>query len=297
MRIRHHEAAASTLNLASIGVFLFRCLMVTAYDEKYVGQLLSNRSVVDNGQSLNGTSLLELRENEEQRDEHSVRCILNIENWTAWRLKDALSHNHCGYIHEKFPAPNVEPATREVMVGHKQGGTATGTCGTVSWQIEHLDTRLIVMWSVPFNYNIHDSYFAVGMIFNRGRFTSSSYWFNQMYYSEKGPYKRGHGGQNITFENSAIVVHATMEPTTYHPVLNISVLPQVRYKLAPLIWKRLYNDPARFTGGANAITLLLGRGSMLPWPSSLTLVVITALGACVHTVMLSRYLSSSDAVR
>ena len=108
-----------------------------------------------------------------------------------------------------------------------QSGTATGTCGTVSWQIEHLDTRLIVMWSVPFNYNIHDSYFAVGMIFNRGRFTSSSYWFNQMYYSEKGPYKRGHGGQNITFENSAIVVHATMEPSTYHPLLNISVLPQV----------------------------------------------------------------------
>ena len=108
-----------------------------------------------------------------------------------------------------------------------QAGTATGTCGTVSWQIEHLDTRLIVMWSVPFNYNIHDSYFAVGMIFNRGRFTSSSYWFNQMYYSEKGPYKRGYGGQNITFENSAIVVHATMEPSTYHPVLNISVLPQV----------------------------------------------------------------------
>ena len=67
-----------------------------------------------------------------------------------------------------------------------QSGTATGTCGTISWQIEHLDTRLIVMWSVPFNFNIHDSYFAVGMIFNRGRFTSSSYWFNQMYYSEKG---------------------------------------------------------------------------------------------------------------
>ena len=117
-----------------------------------------------------------------------------------------------------------------------QSGTATGTCGTVSWQIEHLDTRLIVMWSVPFNYNIHDSYFAVGMIFNRGRFTSSSYWFNQMYYSEKGPYKRGHGGQNITFENSAVVVHATMEPSTYHPMLNISVLPQVSHYLKERIW-------------------------------------------------------------
>ena len=43
-----------------------------------------------------------------------------------------------------------------------------------------MDTRLIVMWSVPFNFNIHDSYFAVGMIFNRGKFTSSSYWFNQV---------------------------------------------------------------------------------------------------------------------
>ena len=36
------------------------------------------------------------------------------------KLKDALSHNHCGYIHDNYPAPNVLPAQREVMVGHKQ---------------------------------------------------------------------------------------------------------------------------------------------------------------------------------
>ena len=156
-----------------------------------------------------------------------------------------------------------------------QSGTASGSCGTVSWQIEHLDTRLIVMWSVPFNFNLHDSYFAVGMIFNRGKFTSSGYWFNQvseattqlldlvmlfyacyeaecifkteggipnscsilpnlrippvsfqMYYSEKGPYKRGSGGQTITFENSAVLAHGHMDASTYHPLLNISVIPQ-----------------------------------------------------------------------
>ena len=129
-----------------------------------------------------------------------------------------------------------------------QVGTATGSCGTVSWQIEHLDTRLIVMWSVPFNLNIHDSYFAVGMIFNRGKFTSSSYWFNQMYYSEKGPYKRGRAGQTITFENSAVLVHGYMEPSTYHPLLNISVIPQVRYKLAPLVWRRLWSLMATPSG-------------------------------------------------
>ena len=74
--------------------------------------------MVDNGKSLNGTTLLSLRYND--MEEHSVRCILNVENWTAWRLKDALAHNHCGYIHDDFRAPNVEPATREIMVGHKQ---------------------------------------------------------------------------------------------------------------------------------------------------------------------------------
>ena len=76
---------------------------------------------------------------------------------------------------------------------------------------------------------------------------------------------------------------------------NYHILLQVRYKLAPLIWKRLYKERARYTGGANAITLLLGgQGNMLPWPSSMTLVLVIALGACVHTVMLSRYLISSS---
>ena len=42
-----------------------------------------------------------------------------------------------------------------------------------------------------------------------------------------GPYKRGSGGQTITFENSAVVVVGQMEASTYHPMLNISVIPQV----------------------------------------------------------------------
>ena len=70
----------------------------------------------------------------------------------------------------------------------------------------------------------------------------------------------------------------------------------MRYKLAPLIWKRLYKERARYTGGANAISLLLGQGSKLPWPSSTLVVMLIALGACVHTIMLSRYLISSTRI-
>lgn len=113
------------------------------------------------------------------------------------------------------------------------------------------------MWSVPFNLNLHNSYFALGMIFNRGKFTSSSYWFNQMYYSEKGPYKRGKGGDTITFENSAVLVHGHMEGSTYHPLLNISVMPQVRYKLAPTVWRKLYKDRRNTYPGAAGSRLAL----------------------------------------
>ena len=61
---------------------------------------------------------------------------------------------------------------------------------------------------------------------------SNSRLLLQMYYSEKGPYKRGSGGQTITFENSAVLVHAHMDASTYHPLLNISVIPQGQRRAA-----------------------------------------------------------------
>ncbi len=100
----------------------------------------------------------------------------------------------------------------------------------------------------------------------------------QMYYSEKGPYKRGHGGQTITFENSAVLVHGHMEGSTYHPLLNISVIPQVRYKLAPLVWRRLYRaDRARYTGAAPPAA---GRASAVP--------IVSALAAAAGASILVR---------
>jgi hypothetical protein len=60
--------------------------------------------------------------------------------------------------------------------------------------------------------------------------------------------------QNITFENSAVVVYGSMEESTYHPMLNISVIPQVRYKLAPSIWRKMYKTRrAMFTGAGQTV--------------------------------------------
>jgi hypothetical protein len=44
----------------------------------------------------------------------------------------------------------------------------------------------------------------MGMRTAQGRFTSSDYWFNQMYYGTHGPFKRAQAGQAITFENDKV---------------------------------------------------------------------------------------------
>jgi hypothetical protein len=107
-----------------------------------------------------------------------------------------------------------------------------------------------------------------------------------MYYSEKGPYKRGAGGQAITFENSAVLVHGYMEPDTYHPLLNISVIPQVRYKLASQVWKRLYKAKrSRYTGGA---------ASTMPHSSTLRTMAVALLAVLVaNPAVLSSRLAAS----
>ena len=42
------------------------------------------------------------------------------------------------------------------------------------------------------------------------RFSSSDYWFNQMYYGTHGPFKRAEGGQAITFENDKVCTKYTV---------------------------------------------------------------------------------------
>ena len=55
---------------------------------------------------------------------------------------------------------------REVMV-MENTNPMMGTCGTISWQLVEINMRLIIMWSVPFNFNIRDSYYAIGLTHNK----------------------------------------------------------------------------------------------------------------------------------
>ena len=83
-----------------------------------VANLLSNSSLVDNGKSLRGGRSPEavLRS---RKGDYSPRCLINVENWTLWKLKDPQSHSQVGYIDTVYNAVSVEPGTREVMMAYK----------------------------------------------------------------------------------------------------------------------------------------------------------------------------------
>ena len=81
-------------------------------------------------------------------------------------LLDVEINTECGETNRHYPPRNVFPGYMEVMV-MQNTNPMVGSCGTISWQLVEIDIRLIVMWSVPFNFNLRDSYFAIGLVHNK----------------------------------------------------------------------------------------------------------------------------------
>ena len=68
------------------------------------------------------------------------------------------------------------------QVTRKRFLTPTGVYGTVSWLINDLNRRVVVMWSAPFNFDFNDNTLAVG-ITDEGVVDNpeKDHWFKQMY--------------------------------------------------------------------------------------------------------------------
>ena len=58
----------------------------------------------------------------------------------------------------------------------------TGTSGTLSWELENTGVHIVIMWSVPYNLNIYNSYFGIGVVQLKTKFTPDmlTYWYDQM---------------------------------------------------------------------------------------------------------------------
>ena len=118
------------------------------------------------GLSLNNTSLVTIKAGVQGGGGSGVRCILSLSNWSMFTLLDVETNTECGETSHAFPPRNIFPGYREVMV-MQNTNPLVGSCGTISWQLVEINMRLIIMWSVPFNFNIRDSYYAIGLTHNK----------------------------------------------------------------------------------------------------------------------------------
>lgn len=225
--------------------FLAGILLATQFIPTYpylgptnVERIIDRPELVESGLSLNSSTVAKVKLAGRGTGGAGVRCILSISNWSMYTLLDVESNTECGTTDPKFPPRNVFPGDREVMV-LQNTHPMIGTCGTLSWQLVEVNLRLIIMWSVPFNFNLRDSYYAIGLTHNKGKFPNSAYWFHQMYYGTNNAFRRSRTGRSLTFSSPLISVHGFMEANTYHSVLNISVVPRRSYHLAESIQRRL----------------------------------------------------------
>uniref|UniRef100_W4VSJ6 Conoporin 1 n=1 Tax=Conus geographus TaxID=6491 RepID=W4VSJ6_CONGE len=118
-----------------------------------------------------------------------VTCIIEVENWTKFTLEAPRLMLKRG-THVSIPV-DIEPGKKDAFAMRKTFAAATGVSGTVSWEVKGNQRRFVIMWSAPFDFNIHSNWMAMGMT-REGLVAPNKNWFDQMYY---------HGNtDDLTFE-------------------------------------------------------------------------------------------------
>lgn len=110
--------------------------------------------------------------------DYSIRVTIEIENVSKWTLGSPQTFGHGGYI--SVAPRQVAPNFNELMIARKTGHTATGSYGTVSWEVQ--GRLVIVMWTEPYNFNHYTNVLAIGMI-QPWEHTDDTY--DNIYYGKK----------------------------------------------------------------------------------------------------------------
>ena len=229
------------LNMVYLVMFSCNTLSVDPENTGLVQKLISQRnSLIQAGLSYTGAgnsrNMTELRNITTSTE---VSCIINLENWSKWLLGNPVSYSKYGSF---LPGIEIDKVSeidvkvsafhpREVFPSHREVAIAvsnldssfTGTSGTFALQLGTQSVHLIVMWSVPYNLNIYNSYFGIGVVNLDTAFSRDMmpYWYRQMIGYKKGRlFQRGVGGEDIVFKHEDMFVIAKFEQG-YHPVLNI----------------------------------------------------------------------------
>ena len=171
---------------------------------------------------INGESISRANKKfEKDCKDYSVAVMLEISNKMQWELNYP-NMIPAGGVMDLVPV-TVLPGIKEAAVMRKKGYWATGSYGTVSWDVKDKNLQVIVMWDAPFNFNINDNILAVG-IAPKG--TNDEATFEEMRNGQATYFERcGNWNKTrtpISFSSSGIGINGTMD-ASHHPVIRIAV--------------------------------------------------------------------------
>ena len=118
----------------------------------------------------------------------------------------------------------VFPSHKEIVITvNNQEKRFTGSSGSLAWKLEGQRLYLIVVWSIPYNLHIYNSYFGIGVAQMTTQFSKDilPYWYQQIMANKKGRnFQRGLGGDHLVYKHSEFFIIGEFG-TGYHPKLNI----------------------------------------------------------------------------
>ncbi|XP_047677591.1 DELTA-sagatoxin-Srs1a-like [Tachysurus fulvidraco] len=166
--------------------------------------------VSDNGESLRGNNIDSI-----SRSIGTIRNVsIQITNFTdRYTLSNPRTYTSSGYCHNP-PQPTVARKTSETCTFTKTHSTAHGCVGVLVYKIlkdeENFVGELVLMFSVPFDYNFYENYLALGIYENH--VSCNSDLFSEMYYA-KGTFTREKAtGSEVMYSGQGICVKGTMSP-------------------------------------------------------------------------------------
>ena len=156
-----------------------------------------------------------------KRTNYRVVVTIEVINATKWQMRNPQIQRHGGAV--ELQATEVAPGCKERLVVRKRFAQATGSHGTVSWDVG--GKQVIIMWSAPFNFDFYANTLAVGITDDeqqRNRRES----FNEMYYGHgKSYFVREHfkdHTRDITKSDGTLSVRGSMG-TSHEPIITIVV--------------------------------------------------------------------------
>nr|AXS67900.1 coluporin-28 [Colubraria reticulata] len=149
--------------------------------------IIAAEEAVTDGESLAGKKTVLTK----WEADFGVSAVIEVENWTRYALIEPKVQLSGGVMTKSTPTA-ISPAKREAFAVRKIMDAATGTYGTVCWKVKGEERLFVIMWSNPYDFNIHSNWLGVGLT-KKGHTTvpPGEQWFDQMF--------KGSNDTNFTF--------------------------------------------------------------------------------------------------